>query len=209
MKTKFVLTGYSGNLSAYAESILDEIVDEVNDEIESGYSTFDYFGEVEDRVLDLFYEKVEDALMYYSDAIEYMSDNSIFDFDDAIDEGNTSLCSIMSYYLLEELKSARLDYDEVGVKDSVEDLDAEEIFDIIKATKGSILLGEYKKFFDYIEGEELRDFICFDILSKLEKTQRVYSIEDVTIEKIENVLKGDVIEDNEEDEDLIIDLLED
>ena len=57
----------------------------------------------EDEVYDAISEDCDNYFIYYSDAWNYLEDNCITDFDDAVAEGCTGVCSIAYYYLRDEI----------------------------------------------------------------------------------------------------------
>jgi len=79
----FWKTDYSENSIAVAESTIDS------------YDNFD------DMIDNLPFE-VERELIYYSQSFNYLMDNNITDFKDAISNGANDVTSIASYYLYEE-----------------------------------------------------------------------------------------------------------
>lgn len=51
---------------------------------------------------DVVIEKIDNYFVYYSDAWEYLSNNHITDFEEAMEYGLTNVCAIATYYLNEE-----------------------------------------------------------------------------------------------------------
>ena len=59
----------------------------------------------ESSVYDAISEECDSMFTYYSDAWDYLRDNGITDFDEAINEcGCTNVCSIAWYYLRQEVE---------------------------------------------------------------------------------------------------------
>lgn len=79
----FWRTDYSEQSIAVAESAIDS-----NDNF--------------DDMIDNLPFEVERELIYYSQSFNYLMDNNIVDFEDAINNGANDITSIASYYLYEE-----------------------------------------------------------------------------------------------------------
>lgn len=74
--------------------------EEAQNVIENVYTNYDEKIPLEDRI----FEEVGEYFIYYSDAFNYLRDNHIYDFEDAISEGfGKNVCSIASYYLEQEV----------------------------------------------------------------------------------------------------------
>ena len=82
------------SVSGEAEDVLQRVLDRYDEDDEN----ID-----ESDVYDYVYEEAGDYFIYYSDAFDYLQDNSITDYDDAICEGCHDVCSIATYYLIEEV----------------------------------------------------------------------------------------------------------
>lgn len=82
------------SLSGLAYDITDNILSGMDEDEEIDQSDF------EDRIN----EEIDNYFIYYQDAWEYLQDNNITDFEDAIrDWGCTDICAIASYYARDEV----------------------------------------------------------------------------------------------------------
>ena len=79
------------SLSALAEDIIRDMIDE-NDNFQDLYDNYPY--------------EIDRSLIYYSDAFNYLMDENITDYEDAINWGATNITSIAYYYLTEEISNA-------------------------------------------------------------------------------------------------------
>ena len=82
------------DVSDVASSVLDYVLDRFDGEEEID----------EDDVYDAIREESDSYFIYYDDAYDYLRDNCITDFDEAIGDGCTSVCSIAYYYLVQEIE---------------------------------------------------------------------------------------------------------
>lgn len=86
--------------SKLAVKVMTEILDDFYDneyyEVADGEIIYEAF---EDKL----FEGIDDALIYYADSWDYLIDQKITDFSDAIGNGCSALTSIAAYYLEEEL----------------------------------------------------------------------------------------------------------
>ena len=93
------------------------ILDRLEDGEEIDTSDFD----------DMLNEELDSWFTYYDDAWDYLRDNNITDFSDAIHEwGATDICGIACYYAREEIWDAVNRYwDNYEIEDKEEDEDLE------------------------------------------------------------------------------------
>ena len=56
-----------------------------------------------DDVYDILNQECDDYFIYYDDAWDYLRDNSITDFDDAVANGCTNVCAIACWYAYQEI----------------------------------------------------------------------------------------------------------
>lgn len=85
--------------SGTAETVLEYVLDR--------FSEYEYTEDEIDEyeVWDAISEEIDSYFTYYSDAWDYLQDNSITDFEDAIrDGGCMDICSIAYYYLDAEIR---------------------------------------------------------------------------------------------------------
>lgn len=76
----------------------EEELDEIESDLDDLIYEIDNITLDDDKVIEL----LSDYFMYYSDAFDYLQNNDITDFDEAIEMGNRDICSIATYYLLRE-----------------------------------------------------------------------------------------------------------
>lgn len=104
---------------------LRKVLNERLEKVEYGYSD-DAFDVVYNMIHDydnLSYDNVYDAsdsvFTYWSDAFEYLNNQSIPDFKEAIAEGHSRIESIAWYYLMEEVHEllADIKFEEVAEDD--------------------------------------------------------------------------------------------
>lgn len=85
----------NSSLSAQAYDIIDAVLDYVDEDVHEA----DYY-DLEEAIQ----QEIDSQFIYYSDAWDYLQDNNITDFTDAINEyGVTDLVGIASYYLMQEI----------------------------------------------------------------------------------------------------------
>ena len=82
------------DVSSQASDVLGYVLDRY-DEDDDNIDEYD----VEDAIM----EECDEYFTYYDDAWEYLQENCITDFDDAVAEGCTGVCSIAYYYLRDEI----------------------------------------------------------------------------------------------------------
>lgn len=75
-----------------------------------GFNILDRLEDDEDidiyQMEDLINEEIDGWFIYYSDAWDYLQDNQITDFSEAIQEwGATDICAIATYYAREEIEN--------------------------------------------------------------------------------------------------------
>ncbi len=88
---KRLLEDYSNELSSQAYNVLDCISDDLD--------TL-----TQDDIQDNLYNYLDGEFIYYSDAFDYLTDNNITDFEDAIKNyGAYDVCSIACYCLEQEI----------------------------------------------------------------------------------------------------------
>lgn len=86
------------HVSGTAETVLGYVLDD-----------FSEYEDIEDEieecdVWDAIYQSVDDYFIYYSDAWDYLQEESITDFTEAIDNvGARDVCAIAYYYLQQEI----------------------------------------------------------------------------------------------------------
>ena len=91
---KNAIENASCDVSDVAETVLGYVLDrfdEDNEDIDEG------------EVYDAIREECDNYFTYYSDAWDYLQNNSITDFDEAINDGFTGICGFAYYYLVEEI----------------------------------------------------------------------------------------------------------
>ena len=91
---KNAIQSCQADVSADASTILDYVLDR----FEEGQEDIDI-----DEVYDAIRDECDNYFIYYSDAWNYLEDNCITDFDEAISNCCTSVCSIAYFYAEQEI----------------------------------------------------------------------------------------------------------
>lgn len=106
-------------LSGMCEDIISSVVDNMYDDQE--------YDSLDDLMDDVMYE-LDSYFTYYSDAWDYLQDNCITDFDEAIKEwGVHDVCGIACYYAREEIwDDVSAYWDEYEGTDEQEDAEEDE-----------------------------------------------------------------------------------
>ena len=105
-------------LYGFESDIVDNIIDSYDDEEEIDYDTF----------LERLEEELGSYFTYYSDAFDFLQENNITDFNDAIQEwGATDVCAIACYYAREQVsESVYSCWEEYEFSEIVEDEEEED-----------------------------------------------------------------------------------
>lgn len=74
-------------------------LEEIEQEIESIEQDIEYLEIDSDTLM----YKIDECFIYYYKAWEYLQEHGITDFEDAFNNGYTDVCSIATYYLMQEL----------------------------------------------------------------------------------------------------------